>query len=437
MKAVFIALSEAKLKAAKPKDKQYKLSDGQWMYLLVHPNGSKYWRLDYRLNGKQKTLALGVYPNVTLAQAREKRAQIKRQLTSGVDPHQQKKLAQIEAAKYQTFEDVARAWHANNKKWSEIHRGRILQSFVTYIFPAIGSVNIQDLKTPHLLAPIRLVADAGRLEVASRLQQRVSAVMRFATQSGLIDYNPAQDVTGVVPMAEVRHRPALDLERTTELLSRIDAYKGRPLTQLAVQLSLLLFVRSSEMRFARWTEIDFKRAIWTIPAVREPITGVKFSHRGSKMRTPHLVQLSKQAVNVLKLIHWHTGNQELIFTSDNDPKKAMSENTLNKALRVMGYDTKTEICSHGFRTMACSSLIESGLWSKDAVERQMSHQERNTVRAAYIHKAAHMGERRLMMQWWADFLDANKVNAVNPYDFSKTPTKQALINRQARLNPDD
>lgn len=182
---------------------------------------------------------------------------------------------------------------------------------------------------------------------------------------------------------------------------------------------MLVFIRSSELRFARWSEVDFDTAMWTIPGEREPLEGVKHSQRGSKMRTPHLVPLSRQALTILEKIKSMSGNRELIFVGDHDPRKPMSENTLNKALRVMGYDTKTEVCGHGFRTMACSSLIESGLWSRDAVERQMSHQERSSVRAAYIHKAEHLGERMLMLQWWADYLDANRMAAITPFDYAK------------------
>lgn len=294
-----------------------------------------------------------------------------------------------------------------------------MQSLVSDIFPVIGTANIKDLKTRDLLIPIKAVANSSRLEVASRLQQRVTSIMRYAVQSGLIDYNPAQDIAGIVPISKTKHRAALDFGRIPELLSRIASYKGRPLTQLAVELSLLIFIRSSELRFGRWGEIDFDRAIWTIPAEREAIDGIKFAHRGAKMHTPHLVPLCTQAILILRSIYNSTGNHELIFTGDHNPKLAMSENTVNKALRTMGYNTKTEVCGHGFRTMACSALIESGLWSRDAVERQMSHQERNSVRAAYIHKAEHLDERRLMMQWWADFLEANKVKVISPFDFSK------------------
>ncbi|EPN8968235.1 TPA: tyrosine-type recombinase/integrase, partial [Escherichia coli] len=223
-----------------------------------------------------------------------------------------------------------------------------------------------------------------------------------------------------------QHRPALDLSRLPELLSRIDSYKGQPVTRLAVMLNLLVFIRSSELRYARWSEIDIDNAMWTIPAEREPLPGVKFSHRGSKMRTPHLVPLSKQAVAILAELQTWAGENSLIFTGAHDPRKPISENTVNKALRVMGYDTTQDVCGHGFRAMACSALIESGLWSRDAVERQMSHQERNGVRAAYIHKAEHLEERRLMLQWWADFLDANREKFISPFEYAKSnnPLKQ-------------
>ncbi|MDN5882625.1 MAG: integrase arm-type DNA-binding domain-containing protein, partial [Nitrosospira sp.] len=333
-----MALNDTQIRAAKPADKQYKLTDGEGMYLLVHPNGSKYWRLSYRFGGKQKTLALGVYPTTSLAAARSKRTDAKTLLAEGVDPSEQKKQDRFEQNNGTTFEDVARAWHSNNKKLSEAHRSRVLQSLTADIFPAIGTTDVKDLKARDLLVPIRVVVDSGRLEVASRLQQRVTSIMRFAVQSGLIDYNPAQDIAGAVPTNKVIHRPALPFERLPELLERISNYKGRMLTPLAVELSLRIFIRSSEMRFGRWSEIDFERAIWTIPAEREAVEGMKFSHRGAKMRTPHIVPLSKQAITIMRRIYSWSGDKELIFTSDNNSKTAMSENTINKALRTMGYD---------------------------------------------------------------------------------------------------
>ncbi|EMO5257996.1 TPA: integrase arm-type DNA-binding domain-containing protein [Proteus mirabilis] len=415
-----MALTDAKVRAAKPLDKSYKLTDGDGMHLMVHINGSKYWRLQYRFGGKQKMLALGVYPDISLAEAREKRDAARKLIANGFDPSEKRKEVKEEQQKeFNTFEKVARDWHATNKKWSEGHSHRVLKSLEDNIFTAIGKRNIAELKTRDLLEPIKDVEMSGRLEVAARLQQRVTAIMRYAVQSGLIDYNPAQDMAGAVATGKRVHRAALELKRLPEFLQRIDDYKGRPLTKLAVKLTLLVFIRSSELRFARWDEIDFENAMWTIPAERETIEGVKHSHRGSKMRTTHLVPLSRQAIEILKQIYQFSGNHELIFIGDHNSRKPMSENTVNNALRVMGYDTKTEVCGHGFRTMACSSLIESRLWSKDAVERQMSHQERNSVRAAYIHKAEHIEERRLMVQWWADYLDVNREKEISPFSFAK------------------
>lgn len=413
-----MALTDIKVRSAKPQEKEYTLVDGDGMFLLIHPNGSKYWRFRFRFGGKQHLMAFGVYPETSLADARQKREEARRLVAAGIDPREHKRAVKEEQKKEAiTFESVARDWHATNKKWSEDHSRRVLKSLEDNLFSAIGKRSIEELKTRDLLAPIKVVEATGRLEIASRLQQRTTAIMRYAVQSGLIDYNPAQEMAGAVASSNRIHRPALELKRLPELLHRIDSYNGRPLTRLAVELTLLIFIRSSELRFARWSEIDFERAMWTIPAEREAIEGVKHSQRGSKMRTPHLVPLSRQALVILQQVHKISGDRDFVFVGDHNPRKPMSENTVNKALRVMGYDTKVEVCGHGFRTMACSSLIESGLWSRDAVERQMSHMERNSVRAAYIHKAEHLDERRLMLQWWADYLDANREKGVSAFDF--------------------
>ncbi len=415
-----MALTDIKVRSAKPQEKEYTLVDGDGMFLLIHPNGSKYWRFRFRFGGKQHLIAFGVYPETSLAEARQKREEARRLVAAGIDPRQHKRAVKEEQAKEAiTFESVAREWHAANKKWSEDHSRRVLKSLEDNLFPTIGKCSIEELKTRDLLAPIKVVEATGRLEVASLLQQRTTAIMRYAVQSGLIDYNPAQEMAGAVASSNRVHRPALELKRIPELLHRIDGYTGRPLTRLAVELTLLIFIRSSELRFARWSEIDFETAMWTIPAEREAIEGVKNSQRGSKMRTPHLVPLSRQALEILKQVHKLSGERDFVFVGDHNPRKPMSENTVNKALRVMGYDTKVEVCGHGFRTMACSSLIESGLWSRDAVERQMSHIERNSVRAAYIHKAEHLDERKLMLQWWADFLDGNRERGITPFDYAK------------------
>lgn len=413
-----MALTDIKVRTTKPSDKPFKLTDGQGMHLLINPNGSKYWRLQYRFGGKQKVLALGVYPMVSLSEARRKRDEAKKLVSDGIDPSEKKKADKIEQSEALTFEAVARDWHtACKRKWSDSHSERVLKSLEDNLFSSIGQRKITELKTKDLLVPVKTVAASGRLEVAARLQQRTTAIMRYAVQNGLIDYNPAQEMSGAIAAAKRTHRPALPFDRFSELLERIESFKGRKLTKLAVKLTLLIFIRSSELRFARWSEIDFVNAMWTIPGEREPLPGVKHSHRGSKMKTPHLVPLSRQALELLKAIREISGECDLVFIGDHDFRKPMSENTVNKALRSMGYDTTVEVCGHGFRAMACSALIESGKWSRDAVERQMSHQERNSVRAAYIHKAEHLDERRLMLQWWADYLDETTKRRITPFDF--------------------
>lgn len=415
-----MALTDRAIVHAKPCGKPYKLSDSHGLYLLVNPNGSKRWYIKYRFVNKEKKLALGPYPLLTLAQARRMREEAQLLLISGIDPSAHRKAERLAITPEHTFESVAREWVTSNVNWSAEHKKRVLRYFELYVFPTNGSCDITKMKVKDLLVPIKEVEKAGKLDVASRLQQRTACVMRYAVQNGIIDHNPASDLTGAVSTPKVRHHPALELNLIPDFLERIDDYKGRQLTQLAVKLALLLFIRSSELRFARWDEIDLRNAMWTIPAEREPIPGVKYSARGAKMHSPHLVPLSRQAIELLHEVQQHCRpGTELVFPGDHNYRKPMSENTINKALRVMGYDTQKDVCGHGFRTMACSALVESGLWSSDAVERQMSHQERKRVRAAYIHKAQHLEERREMMQWWADYLDANRFRHVVPYGFKK------------------
>lgn len=419
-----MALTELKLRNTKPSDKPVKLTDGNGMHLLITTNGSKYWRFQYRFAGKQKILALGVYPEVSLSEARRRRDEARQLVANHVDPSERRKAQKIESKGLLTFEQVAREWHTSNRTWSDSHRTTVLNSLVSHVFPVIGKRNIRELKTRDLLVPLKKAEASGHNELASRLQQRITAIMRYAVHNALIEQNPANDLAGAVVSAKSVHRPALSLERLPELMNRLEAYKGRGITQIAVQLTLLTFVRSSELRFARWSEVDLKNSLWTIPGKRQPMEGVKYSARGAKMKTPHLVPLSSQAKALMEELHTISGNKELMFIGFTGDDKPISENTVNKALRAMGYDTKAEVCGHGFRTMACSALIESGLWSRDAVERQMSHQERNSVRAAYIHKAEHLEERSLMLQWWADYLEACKEAAQTPFSFSIQHSEQ-------------
>lgn len=236
---------------------------------------------------------------------------------------------------------------------------------------------VTELKARHFIDLLKGIETKGLLEVASCTRQHLCNIMRHAVQQGIIEHNPAANLEGIISPPVKRHYPALSHERLPELLSRIDGYhQGRELTRLAVSLTLHVFIRSSELRFARWKEISFRNKIWTIPATREPIPGVRYSDRWAKMRAQHIVPLSQQAIDILKKIREISGAQALVFPSIRNPSKPMSENTVNKALRLMEYNTKEDVCGHGFRAMACSALKESGICSKDVVERQMSHQER-------------------------------------------------------------
>ncbi|WP_458037695.1 tyrosine-type recombinase/integrase [Klebsiella pneumoniae] len=411
-----MSLTDAKIRTLKPSDKPFKVSDSHGLYLLVKPGGSRHWYLKYRINGKESRIALGAYPAVSLSDARQQREGVRKMLALNINPVQQRAAERGSRTPDKVFKNVALAWHKSNRKWSQNTADRLLASMNNHIFPVIGNLPVSELKPRHFIDLLKRIEEKGLLEVASRTRQHLSNIMRHAVHQGLIDTNPAANLGGVTTPPVRRHYPALPLERLPELLERIGAYhQGRELTRHAVLLMLHVFIRSSELRFARWSEIDSTNRVWTIPATREPIIGVRYSGRGAKMRMPHIVPLSEQSIAILKQIKDITGNNELIFPGDHNPYKPMCENTVNKALRVMGYDTKKDICGHGFRAMACSALMESGLWAKDAVERQMSHQERNTVRMAYIHKAEHLEARKAMMQWWSDYLDICRKAYVSPY----------------------
>ncbi|HAL1530373.1 TPA: tyrosine-type recombinase/integrase [Escherichia coli] len=415
-----MSLTDAKIRTLKPSDKPFKVSDSHGLYLRVKPGGSRHWYLKYRISGKESRIALGAYPAISLSDARQQREGIRKMLALNINPVQQRAAVRGSRTPEKVFKNVALAWHKSNRKWSQNTADRLLASLNNHIFPVIGNLPVSELKLRHFIDLLKGIEEKGLLEVASRTRQHLSNIMRHAVHQELIDTNPAANLGGVTTPPVRRHYPALPLERLPELLERIGAYhQGRELTRHAVLLMLHVFIRSSELRFARWSEIDFTNRVWTIPATREPIIGVRYSGRGAKMRMPHIVPLSEQSIAIPKQIKDITGNNELIFPGDHNPYKPMCENTVNKALRVMGYDTKKDICGHGFRAMACSALMESGLWAKDAVERQMSHQERNTVRMAYIHKAEHLEARKTMMQWWSDYLEACRESYAPPYTIGK------------------
>ncbi|RAT19120.1 tyrosine-type recombinase/integrase [Lonsdalea populi] len=414
-----MALTDTTIRKIKPADKSFKLADSSGLYLLIKPNGSKLWYMKYRIYGREKKLAFGPYLDVSLFKARQLRDAARAKVREGSDPAADKKIAQQKKKNGLTFRQIAMNWHVDHRRWSAHYAKTIQRRLEMYVFPDIGDSLIDQITTADLLFTLRKVESKGFLEITARLKNYVTEIMRYAVKKQLIKSNPALDLDGEFTPPETNHYPALPLEKLPELLSRTDSYSGRLLTQYALKLSLLFFVRSSELRFARWCEIDWQQKLWIIPETREPIENVRFSYRGTKMKTQHIVPLSEQAIAILRQIEPLSGHLAFIFPGEYDQDKCMSDNTVNKALRVMGYDTKKDVCGHGFRAMACAALSESGLWTKEAIEKQMSHQERNSVRAAYIHKAEYLEERIKMMQWWADYLDACRETYHPPYIWGK------------------
>ena len=418
-------LTDSKIRSAKPLTKSYKLTDSQGLYLTVSDSGAKLWYFRYRLGGKESRLGFGPYPQTTLAEAREKRDAARKLLASGISPFQLRKTDNTAVDESRTFQYAATAWHTSSLKlWSDAHADKILTCLKRYVFPGIGAMDIAKIETRHLAQLVKAIDDKGVHDVAGRVRQYLTKIMRHAVQQGVIKYNIAYDLDGVVTPIVTQHHPALPLKRLPELLEKMSNYKGRELTRLALELNLHVFLRSSELRLARWDEFNLKAHIWTVPAKREAVKNVRFSERGAKMKDEHLVPLSQQAVALLKQIQAISGESIFVFPGAHTLSKPMSENTINKALRVIGYNTKTEVCGHGIRTMACSALNESGQWSKDAIERQMSHKERNGVRAAYVHKAEHLEARIEMMQWWSDYLSECRQAYIPPYIWNKQ--KQGL-----------
>ncbi|MCS3902789.1 integrase [Methylohalomonas lacus] len=391
-------LTDKAVRGAGPLDSSYKLSDGGGLYLLVHANGSKYWRLKYRFHGKEKTLALGVYPDVSLATAREGREEAKKLLKNGQDPSQLKKQArrtQHENSK-NTLEAVARQWlDVQRGQWTEGHLERVRESLEKDIFPDLGERPLTDITPPELLMALRKIEKRGALETAQRVMQRTSAIFRYGIASGLCTQNPASELRGTIKTKKATNMPAMSAADLPDFLRKLDAYEGRPETKYGLQLIVLTFVRPGELRAAEWSEFNLKDAEWRIPAER------------TKMKTEHIVPLSVQAMEVIEAMEPLTGRKRFVFPNQSRPKLPMSENTLTYALYRMGYHSRAT--AHGFRATASTILNEQG-WPPDVIERQLAHAERNKVRAAY-NRAQYLAERRKMMQAWADYLDAIKQGA--------------------------
>jgi len=385
-------LTDVALRNAKPKDKPQKITDGDGMYLYVHPNGGKYWRLQYRFAGKQKVLALGVYPEVSLADARERRAQARKVLAAGNDPGEVKKESKRLAIinNENTFEAIARKWHQSRKLgWSENYAGKVMTSLEQDVFPKIGNRPIADIFAPELLSMLRIVESRGALETAHRVKQNCGQIFMYAIASGLAERNPATDLKMALKTPKREHYSHLKAEELPEFLQKLESYDGAHQTKLAIKLLLLTFVRTTELRGALWSEIDWKKEEWRIPAER------------MKMKEQHIVPLSKQSIAVLRELQTHTGQWPHVFANQHKPAIIMSDNTILFALYRMGYHSRAT--GHGFRATASTILNEHGFLS-DHIERQLAHAERNKIRASYNH-AEYLQDRRKMMQWWADYLD--------------------------------
>ncbi|MET0120914.1 MAG: integrase arm-type DNA-binding domain-containing protein [Candidatus Thiodiazotropha sp. 6PLUC9] len=391
-------LTDSAIRNAKPKEKNYKLADGGGLYLLVTTKGGKWWRLDYRFNGKRKTLSMGVYPDVTLKSARDRRAEAKTQLADGIDPGETRKATKASKSDADGFEAVAREWWGKREPtWSKTHSSRIIQRLEKDVFPWIGNRPIREISAPELLTILRRIENRGALETAHRIHQSCGQIFRYAVATGRAQRDPSADLKGALPPTRQRHHASItEPKKIGELLRVIEGYEGSLVTRCALQLASLTFVRPGELRHAEWSEINLEKAEWRIPPEK------------MKMRTLHIVPLSTQALAVLNEINPHTGRGKYVFPGVRTNRRPMSENTVNAALRRLGY-TKEEMTGHGFRSMASTILNEQG-WHRDAIERQLAHAERNSVRAAYNY-AEHMPERIKMMQWWADYLDNLKTGA--------------------------
>jgi integrase len=400
-------LTDTAARNAKPASRPFKLTDEKGLYLLVNATG-KYWRMNYRFAGKQKTLALGVYPAITLAKARERRDEARKLLAHDTDPSMVKAVQKQtrQHATADSFEAVAREWHGKKKPgWAPGTAQRILRSLEKDMFPWLGSLPIKDITAPTLLATIRRVESRGALELAHRIREMAGQVFRYAVATGRAERDPSGDLRGALPPVRVRHHASVtDPEQIATLLRDIDGYSGSFVTLCAMQLAPLVFVRPGELRHAEWSEFNLDAAEWRIPG-----------HK-MKMQDKHIVPLSQQAMEVLRAIQPLTGSGRYVFPSVRTAARPMSENTVNAALRRLGYE-KNEMTGHGFRSMASTILHEQG-WPHEAIERQLAHAERNAVSAAYNY-AEHLPKRREMMQAWADYLDGLKSGA-----------KVTLINRK-------
>jgi integrase len=393
-----MALTDVEIRSAKPRSKPYKMSDGGWLFLLVTPSESKLWRIAYRFAGKEKLLALGAYPEISLKDARAKRDEAKVLLAAGVDPSEQRKQEKLTRAisTATTFKSVALDYQDKLKR-----EGRApatlnkLEWLLSLVLPKLGERPIGQITAAEILAVLKLIETRGNLETAKRLRATIGAVFRFAVTTARAENDPTPILKGALVAPKVKHRAAItDPVALGAFLRAVDAFDGQPETVAALKLLPLVFTRPGELRMAEWSEFDLDKAIWAIPASR------------TKMRREHLVPLPSQALAVLVDLKAITGQGRLVFPGIRSKERPISENTLNASMRRMGFK-QDEVSAHGFRATASTLLNESGKFSSDAIERALAHQDPDPVRRAYA-RGAYWLERVEMAQWWADYLDTLK-----------------------------
>jgi len=389
-------LSETKVRNVKPRENNFKLFDGGGLFLLVTPSGGKLWHFKYRFNGKEKKLAFGSYPEISLIAARKKRDEARSQMAEGKDPGTVHKAQKEEV---ETFEVIAREWYSKfQNTWSEGHAATTVRRMELDLFPQIGSRPIADIKAPELLKVIRRVESRGVLETAHRIRTISSQVFRYAVATGRAERDPSADLRGALPPVKVKHHAAItDPKEIGPLLRALDDYQGHYVVKCALRLAPLFFVRPGELRHAEWSDINLDEATWNIPAEK------------MKMNQAHIVPLCHQAMEILTELKKYTGSSQYVFPSDRSFARPMSENAINAALRYMGYDKDT-MTAHGFRAMARTVLDEVLQVRIDYIEHQLAHAVRDPNGRAY-NRTQHLTERRKMMQQWADYLDGLKSGA--------------------------
>ena len=388
-------LTDISAKSAKPREKLYKLSDEKGLFLSVRPNGGKYWQMKYRFNDKEKTLSFGVYPEVSLKEARDKRDGARKQIKDGIDPSSEKKLAKltrmVDAGN--SFEHVAHEWHDKQRaRYTAKHHKTVLTRLGNDIFPLLGSRPIGQIKAPELLVTIQKIEKRGAIDLAHRMMQTAGQIFRYAVATGRAERDISVDIRGALTTRKKVNHANLKEDDLPEFLKKLPNYQGEIKTKLALQMLILTFVRSGELRGMKWDEINEETSEWHIPAER------------MKMGEKHIVPLSKQVIDLLAQIRRLHNNPNFVFPSQRNPNKPISENTLIYAIYRMGYHSKAT--AHGFRATASTILNEKN-FRADVIEKQLAHGERNKVRASYNH-AQYLPERKDMMQWWADYLDKIK-----------------------------